>query len=74
MRSFVYGVVAAASLLVAVPAFAQVRLHVGEEGLGVRLGDRDHGRDRDHNRFRVPEHRNCETIWRHGHRVTVCRR
>ena len=46
MRKLVVGVVAAAALLSAAPAFAQFDVRAGERGLSVGIGERDHWRDR----------------------------
>lgn len=48
MRKLLIGAVAAASVLTAAPAFAQVGFYAGENGVGVRVGpQRDYYRDRD---------------------------
>jgi hypothetical protein len=75
--------VRATTMLVAlsVPASAQVGVGVGDNGVSVRLGDhpRDFYRDRDQWRYRDRDEwrrhrgRECDTFWRHDHRVTVCR-
>ena len=66
MRSLVLCVVAAATLAVAVPAYAQVEIRDGERGVGVRLGDRDHERgwrrDRDHVRGAYARGSGCREV------------
>jgi hypothetical protein len=46
MRKLVLGVAAAAAVLSAAPAFAQVDVRAGERGLSVGIGERDGWRDR----------------------------
>jgi Ni/Co efflux regulator RcnB len=61
MRTTLFALAAAAVVALTVPASAQVSVHAGDEGVGVRLGhDRD--RDRDHNRGWRESHRDCRTI------------
>jgi len=84
MKKFAFGLVGAVVLAMTLPAAAQVGVRVGEDGFGVRLGDRDRAgyrdRDRDHVRYRYRDegrerrhHRDCDTFWRDHRRVTVCR-
>jgi hypothetical protein len=84
MNKLALGVVTAAVLAMTLPAAAQVGVRVGEGGIGVHLGDRDHAeyrdRDRDSVRYRDRDegrerrhHRDCDTTWRDHRRVTVCR-
>ena len=47
MRKLVLGIAAAAAVLTAVPAFAQFDVRAGEGGVSVRVGERDHWRDRN---------------------------
>jgi hypothetical protein len=83
MKKLAFGLVSAAMLAMTLPAAAQVGVRVGEDGIGVRVGDRDRAgyrdRDRDHVRYRDRDegregrrHRNCDTFWRDHRRVTVC--
>jgi hypothetical protein len=85
MKKFVLVLASAALVALTMPASAQVRLGVGDNGVSVRLGDRDHYRDRfryrdrdewryrDRDDWRWRRHRrDCDTFWRHDHRVTVC--
>lgn len=44
MKGLILGATALATVLLAVPASAQVGVRVGEEGVGVRIGDGDHHR------------------------------
>jgi hypothetical protein len=47
MRTLILCAAAAATLAVAMPAYAQVEIRAGERGVGVRVGeDRDHVRGR----------------------------
>ena len=64
MRSLVLCVVAAATLAVTVPAYAQVEIRAGERGVGVRLGDRDHERGwrRDHVRGAYARGSGCREV------------
>ncbi len=70
MKTIIYGVTLAMALTLAIPAFAQVGVRVGEQGVGIRIGEGD----RDHDRRWHHDRRNCETFWRHGERITECHR
>jgi hypothetical protein len=90
MKKLVCVLATAMLVALAVPASAQVGVGIGDNGVSVRLGDRDHhrdrfvDRDRDELRYRdrddYRDHdwrgrhrgRECDTFWRHDHRVTVC--
>ena len=83
MKKLAFGLVSAAVLAMTLPASAQVGVRVGENGVGVHIGDRDRSeyrdRDRDHVRYRDwnegrerRHHRDCDTFWRDHRRVTVC--
>jgi hypothetical protein len=83
MTKLVFALTGAAMLALTVPVAAQVGVDVGPGGVGVRLGDRPHrdfDRDRDwryryRDEYRERRHvRDCDTVWRHGERVTVCHR
>jgi len=79
MKQLAFGLVCAAAVAtMTFPAAAQVGGRIGEDGVGVRVGrDRAEYRERDHFRDREwREHRyarECNTFWRDGHRVRVCR-
>lgn len=74
-----------APLALTAPATAQVGIRAGD--VDVRLGHRDHDYDRDHDRDRIVRyrdrdhdewrwrrrHRDCDVLWRDGHRTAVCR-
>jgi hypothetical protein len=76
------GLISTAMLALTIPASAQVGVDVGPGGVGVHLGHRPYYRDYDRDRYRFrdrDEYRErhfpeCDTFWRHGHRVTVCHR
>ena len=80
MKQLAFGFVCAAAVaMMTFPAVAQVGVRIGEDGVGVRVGrDRAEYRDREYrerNHY-YREHRyarECNTFWRDGHRVRVCR-
>jgi hypothetical protein len=45
MRNLFLGIAAAAAVLTAVPALAQVDIRAGDRGVSVRVGERDHWRE-----------------------------
>jgi len=79
MKQLAFGLVCAAAVAtMTFPAAAQVGVRIGEDGVGVRVGrDRAEYRDREYReRDHYREHRyarECNTFWRDGHRVKVCR-
>jgi hypothetical protein len=87
MARLFFALIGAAMLALTIPASAQVGVDVGPGGAGVHLGDRPYYRDYDRDRYyrfrdrdeyrdewRERHFRDCDTFWRHGHRVTVCHR
>jgi hypothetical protein len=84
MTRLVFGLVGTVMIALTVPAAAEVGVRLGENGVGVRIGDRDRGEYRDHDRDRVRyrdrddwrwrrHHRDCDTVWHGDRRTTVCR-
>lgn len=79
MKQLAFGLVCAAAVAtMTFPAAAQVGVRIGEDGVGVRVGrDRAEYREREYrerNHYREHHYaRECNTFWRDGHRVKVCR-
>ena len=83
MRKLIFALASAGVLALTLPAAAQIGIRAGEHGVDVRLGDRDRDHDRgeyrerfrsrDRDEYRERRHvRECEVLWRDGHRVRVC--
>ena len=80
MKQLTFGLICAAAVAtMTLPAAAQVGVRIGDEGVGVRVGPRDRAEYRERNHFRDHEWRehrytrDCNTFWRDGRRVRVCR-
>lgn len=79
MKKITFCLAGAALLALVTPSLAQVGVRIGEDGVGVRVGEREHHGERDRDRgrddWRGRRHRrDCETIWRDGRRITICHR
>ncbi len=70
MKTIVLALTAAAALGFAAPAFAHDAAPRGVAAGQVNLKSQDFS---SRHRYWHRHHRHCDTFWRHGRRITVCR-